>query len=101
MIPKSMPSDLIRWWKPVSRLREARFGGRRKVGKDYAPAKCNMTRSRHRIRTAALAVLPVLLLAGAAAAQEQRSSPGFLDNLFSRGEQREPQGQSQVEVRRG
>ena len=46
-----------------------------------------MTRSRHRIRTAALAVLPMLLLlAGAAAAQEQRSSPGFLDNLFSRGE---------------
>ena len=28
----------------------------------------------------------LLLLAGAAAAQEQRSSPGFLDNLFSRGE---------------
>ncbi len=26
-------------WKPVSRLREARFGGRRKVGKDHAPIK--------------------------------------------------------------
>jgi hypothetical protein len=26
-------------WEPVSRLREARFGGRRKVGKDYAQAK--------------------------------------------------------------
>ena len=45
-----------------------------------------MTRSRHRFRTAALAALPVLLLAGAAAAQEQRSNGGFLDNLFSRGE---------------
>ena len=45
-----------------------------------------MTRSRRRIRIAALAALAVLLLAGAAAAQEQRSSGGFLDNLFSRGE---------------
>jgi len=27
-------------WEPVSRLREARFGGRRKVGKDHAQAKC-------------------------------------------------------------
>jgi hypothetical protein len=32
MIPKKLSSDLIRGWKPVSRLREARFGGRRKVG---------------------------------------------------------------------
>jgi hypothetical protein len=32
MIPKSMPSDLIRGWDPVSRLREACFGGRSKVG---------------------------------------------------------------------
>src|SRR5471030_2950423 len=62
---------------------------------------CIMTRSRHRIRIAALAALPLLLLAGAAAAQEQRSSPGFLDNLFSRGEQSQPQGESQVHVRRG
>jgi tol-pal system protein YbgF len=55
---------------------------------------CIMTRSRHRIRIAALAALPLLLLAGAAAAQEQRSSGGFLDNLFSRGEQpsQQPQG---------
>ncbi|MFI4961003.1 MAG: tol-pal system protein YbgF [Hyphomicrobiales bacterium] len=59
-----------------------------------------MTRSRYRIRIAALAAL-ALLLAGAAAAQEQRSSPGFLDNLFSRGEQSQPQGESQVHVRRG
>jgi hypothetical protein len=29
----------IRGWKPVSRLREARFGGRRKVGKDHAHMK--------------------------------------------------------------
>jgi len=59
-----------------------------------------MTRSRHRIRIAALAALPVLLWASAAPAQD-RSSGGFLDNLFSRGEQSQPQGQSQVEVRRG
>ncbi len=26
MIPKSLPSDLIRGWLPVSRLREAWFG---------------------------------------------------------------------------
>ena len=45
-----------------------------------------MTRSRHRIRIAALVALALPLLAGAAAAQEQRSSGSFLDNLFSRGE---------------
>ncbi len=59
-----------------------------------------MTRSRRRIRTAALAALAVLLLAGAAAAQEQRSSGGFLDNLFSRGEppsQQRPADQRQVD----
>jgi tol-pal system protein YbgF len=44
-----------------------------------------MTHPRHRIRAAAFAALPLLLLAGAAAAQEQR--PGFLDNLFNRGDQ--------------
>jgi tol-pal system protein YbgF len=59
-----------------------------------------MTRPRHRIRIAALAALSVLLLAGTALAQD-RSSGGFLDNLFSRGEPSQPQGQSQVEVRRG
>jgi len=52
-----------------------------------------MTRSRHRIRIAALAAFPLLLLAGAAAAQEQRSTGGFLDNLFSRGEQQGQQRQ--------
>ena len=46
-----------------------------------------MTRSRHRIRIAALIALVLPLLVGAAAAQEQRSSGSFLDNLFSRGEQ--------------
>jgi hypothetical protein len=33
MIPKSLPADLIRGWNSVSRLREARFGGRRKSEK--------------------------------------------------------------------
>jgi hypothetical protein len=32
---KSLEHDPEKW-KPVSRLREARFGGRRKVGKDHA-----------------------------------------------------------------
>jgi len=58
-----------------------------------------MTRPHNRIRFAALAVLPVLLLASAAPAQEQRSSPGFLDNLFNRGDG--PPGQSEVQVNRG
>ncbi len=51
-----------------------------------------MTRSRHRIRTLALAALSVLLLAGGAAAQDQRSNGSFLDNLFSRGEPASQQG---------
>jgi tol-pal system protein YbgF len=60
-----------------------------------------MMRSRSSsIRVAALAALPVLLLASTAMAQEQRSG-NFLDNLFNRGEQGQPRGQSQVEVRRG
>src|ERR1700730_12603460 len=50
-----------------------------------------MTRPRNRIRIAALAALPVLLLASAAVAQDQRSSPGFFDNPFSRDEQGAPQ----------
>jgi tol-pal system protein YbgF len=56
-----------------------------------------MTRPYYRIRIAALAALPVLLLAGSAVAQER---PGFLDNLFNRGEN-SPPGQSDVQVRRG
>jgi tol-pal system protein YbgF len=56
-----------------------------------------MTHPRHRIRVAAFAALPLLLLAGAAAAQEQR--PGFLDNLFSRGDQ--PGQQRQGDQRQG
>ena len=40
------------------------------------------------------------LLAGTAWAQE-RSDGNFLDNLFNRGDQNQPQGQSQVDVRRG
>ena len=54
-----------------------------------------MTRSRPEIRGAALAALSLLLLASPATAQEQRSSPGFLDNLFSRGEQPAPQRQAE------
>ncbi len=54
-----------------------------------------MTRFRHGIRIAALAALAVLLLAGAALAQD-RSSGGFLDNLFNRGEgAQRGQGQGQ------
>ena len=56
-----------------------------------------MTRTKHYFRIAALVALPVLLLAGAAPAQER---PGFLDNLFNRGEN-SPPGQSDVQVRRG
>ena len=59
-----------------------------------------MTRSRHRIRIAALAAFAGLLQVGAAAAQEQRSPPGFLDNLFNRGEPSTP-GRSEVQVNRG
>ena len=69
-------------------------------GKDHAPAKSDMMRSRHPICIAALAAPVCLLLAGTALAQE-RSNSNFLDNLFNRGEQNQPQGRSEVEVRRG
>ena len=70
-----------------------------------------MTRLHKPLRIAALAaricvLFAGVLLAGGAAAQE-RSSPGFLDNLFSRGEPLGQQsgqqngGESQVEYRRG
>jgi tol-pal system protein YbgF len=65
-----------------------------------------MTRSRHLIRFAAqaatIAALALPLLAAPASAQDRGGN--FIDNLFSRGEsgsQREPQGQSEVTVRRG
>jgi hypothetical protein len=38
MIAKDLEHDPEKW-KPVSRLREARFGGRRKVGEDHAQTK--------------------------------------------------------------
>ena len=43
--------------------------------------------------------LACMVLANTASAQE-RSQPGFLDNLFSRGEPQQPQGDSSVEYRR-
>jgi tol-pal system protein YbgF len=64
----------------------------------------HMTRLHNPLRTAALAaqalsVFACLVLAGPAAAQD-RSQPGFLDNLFSRGEPQQPRGESSVEFRR-
>jgi tol-pal system protein YbgF len=53
-----------------------------------------MKHSRSSIRAAALAALAVLWLSSAATAQEQRSSPGFLDNLFSRGDAPSPKDQA-------
>jgi tol-pal system protein YbgF len=63
-----------------------------------------MTRLKNSLRPAALAaqaftVFACMLLAHAASAQD-RSSPGFLDNLFSRGESQPPQGNSSVEYHR-
>jgi tol-pal system protein YbgF len=63
-----------------------------------------MTRLHNPLRTAALAaqaltVFAGLVLAGPAVAQD-RSQPGFLDNLFSRGEPQQPRGESSVEFRR-
>jgi tol-pal system protein YbgF len=55
-----------------------------------------MTRSQKLIRFAALTAFALPLLTGAAAAQE-RSNGGFLDNLFSRGEQPSQQGQGQAQ----
>jgi tol-pal system protein YbgF len=45
------------------------------------------------------AVAAMLFLSAGAHAQD-RSQPGFLDNLFSRGESQQPQGDSSVEYRR-
>src|SRR5450759_2342418 len=63
---------------------------------DGCKLRRTMTRPRHYIRIAALAALPVLLLASAAVAQEQRSSPGFLDNVFNRGESAQERQAPQV-----
>ncbi|MEP7029745.1 MAG: tol-pal system protein YbgF [Pseudolabrys sp.] len=51
------------------------------------------------IASATFAALAGLLLAGPAMAQD-RNNGNFLDNLFSRGESKQPEGQSEVEVRR-
>jgi tol-pal system protein YbgF len=56
-------------------------------GKRPLPVSSHMTRLRSSSRTAALAAISVLLLAGSAPAQDQRGSGNFLDNLFNRGEQ--------------
>ena len=53
-----------------------------------------MTRQRSSSRTAVLAAISVLLLAGSALAQDQRGG-NFLDNLFSRGEQPQPRQSAQ------
>src|SRR5450631_3757836 len=53
--------------------------------------KNEMTNSRHRTRMAALAALPVLLLASTALAQDRNGN--FLDNLFNRGEPSQPRGE--------
>src|ERR1700710_1552316 len=58
-----------------------------------------MTRLHKPFRIAALAIFACTLLASGAMAQD-RSSPVFLDNLFSRGESQQPQGESSVEYRR-
>jgi tol-pal system protein YbgF len=58
-----------------------------------------MTRLQNPLRAAAFAAFACSLLAGPASAQD-RSSPGFLDNLFSRGESQQPQGNSSVEYQR-
>lgn len=58
-----------------------------------------MTRLHNPLRTAALAALVCAVVVGPAAAQD-RSQPGFLDNLFSRGESQQPRGESSVEFRR-
>src|SRR5215813_8805609 len=56
------------------------------VGKRLLPVSSDMTRLRSSSGFAALAALPLLLLAGSALAQDQRGSGNFLDNLFNRGE---------------
>jgi tol-pal system protein YbgF len=57
-----------------------------------------MTRSHTFLSSAAFAALGCLMLSGAASAQNRDGN--FIDNLFSRGEQSQPQGQSEVVVKR-
>src|SRR5215468_1759293 len=57
------------------------------LDKRLLPVSSHMTRLRSSSRTAVLAAISVLLLAGSALAQDQRGSGNFLDNLFNRGEQ--------------
>src|SRR6185295_3789640 len=55
-------------------------------GKRLLPVSSHMTRLRSSSRTAVLAAISGLLLAGSALAQDQRGSGNFLDNLFNRNE---------------
>jgi tol-pal system protein YbgF len=57
------------------------------LAKRLLPVSSHMTRLRSSSRTAVLAAISVLFLAGSALAQDQRGSGNFLDNLFNRGEQ--------------
>jgi tol-pal system protein YbgF len=53
-----------------------------------------------RISTFPALMVAALLCLPAGALAQDRSQPGFLDNLFSRGESQQPQGESSVEYRR-
>jgi tol-pal system protein YbgF len=54
-----------------------------------------------RISTFPALTVAILLCLPAGVRAQDRSQPGFLDNLFSRGESQQPQGDSSVEYRRG
>jgi tol-pal system protein YbgF len=56
------------------------------LGKRLLPVSSHMTRLRSSSRTAVLAAISVLFLAGSVLAQDQRGSGNFLDNLFNRNE---------------
>jgi tol-pal system protein YbgF len=72
------------------------------LGKRLLPVSSHMTRLRSSSRTAVLAAISVLFLAGSVLAQDQRGSGNFLDNLFNRNEptqSREPaQGGRSVQL---
>jgi len=69
-------------------------------GKRPLPVSSHMTRLRSSSRTAVLAAISVLLLAGAAPAQDQRGSGNFLDNLFNNtnNTQQEPSNLSAIKI---